>query len=41
MLSLFDGPLVCTPIETPAGKRFQIEGNAVIGRIFAGEAGCQ
>ncbi|MES1176504.1 MAG: recombinase family protein [Myxococcales bacterium] len=39
MLSVFEGPLVCTPIETSAGKRFQIEGNAVIGRIFAGEAG--
>jgi site-specific DNA recombinase len=34
MRSVFDGPITCTPIETSAGKRFQIEGSAVIGRFF-------
>ena len=38
MLSLFDGPLVCTPLETSEGPRFQIEGTAVIGRIFTVES---
>ena|SRR6478736_793051 len=39
MRSVFDGPITCTAIQTSAGKRFQIEGSAVIGPIFAGEAG--
>ena len=38
MLSLFDGPLVCSPVETSEGPRFQIEGTAVIGRIFTVES---
>ncbi len=38
MLSLFDGPIVCTPVETSEGPRFQIEGTAVIGRIFTIES---
>jgi hypothetical protein len=38
MLSLFDGPLLCTPVETSEGPRFQIEGTAVIGRIFTVES---
>ena len=38
LLSLLDGPLVCTPVETSEGPRFQIEGTAVIGRIFTVES---
>ena len=38
MLSLFDGPLLCSPVETSEGPRFQIEGTAVIGRIFTVES---
>jgi hypothetical protein len=38
MLSLFGGPLVCSPVETSEGPRFQIEGTAVIGRIFTVES---
>jgi hypothetical protein len=38
MLSLLDGPLVCTAVETSEGPRFQIEGTAVIGRIFTVES---
>ena len=39
MQSLFDGPLVCTPVETSDGPRFQIEGTAAIGKIFVNESG--
>ena len=39
MQSLFDGALVCTPMETPDGPRFKIEGTAVIGNVLAGEFG--
>lgn len=39
MASLFVEPLRCTSIETPAGRRFQIEGSAVVGQFFAAEVG--
>lgn len=33
--SLLKGPIILTPVETPQGKRFRIEADAVPGRIFS------
>ena len=38
--TLFPGPLTVAPIDTAEGKRFWIEGSAVIGRMFAADGGC-
>jgi hypothetical protein len=32
--ALLDGPLVCQPIETPEGKRYQITGQVALGSLF-------
>ncbi|AUX43692.1 uncharacterized protein SOCE26_051440 [Sorangium cellulosum] len=40
MGTLFETSLTVAPIETAEGKRFWIEGAAVIGRILATDAGC-
>ncbi|WP_437594386.1 hypothetical protein [Sorangium sp. So ce1000] len=37
---LFETPLNVTPVETAEGKRFWIEGAAVVGRMLATDAGC-
>ena len=38
--TLFESPLTVTTIETADGKRFWIEGSAVIGPMLAADAGC-
>jgi site-specific DNA recombinase len=40
LATLFETPLNVTPIETAEGKRFWIEGAAVVGRMLATDAGC-
>lgn len=35
--AIFDGPLRFTPVDAPEGRRFQIEGKAVIGSMLAFE----
>jgi hypothetical protein len=40
MSTLFESPLTVTPMETAEGKRFWIQGSAVIGRMFAADGGC-
>jgi hypothetical protein len=37
---LFPGPLTMAPVDTAEGKRFWIEGAALIGRMFATDGGC-
>lgn len=32
--TIFDGPIVARPIETPAGRRFQLEGSASVGGVL-------
>jgi hypothetical protein len=34
---LADGKLVCTPVETNEGRRFRIEGTAVLGKLLCSE----
>ena len=37
LATLFEGPLTFTPIQTSDGPRFQIQGNAVVGRVWCQE----
>lgn len=41
MRALFPTPLTATPVETTEGRRFQIEGQADFGAIFAIDSDCR